>query len=138
MTLRFSDGLVKGYPYNGTIAPYRTTFYGLFGRNVDFGDEHPFDLPSPWLGNRDAIDLTKSVNFVSTNDIIGGNSGSPVVDKDLHVVGLIFDGNIEQLPNKFLYRDQVQRSVSVHVEGILEALTKIYGAERVVRELQGE
>ncbi|MHC4851540.1 MAG: S46 family peptidase [Planctomycetota bacterium] len=138
MTLRFSDGVVKGYPCNGTIAPYRTTFYGLFGRNIDFGNKHPFDLPEPWLENREKIDLTKSVNFVSTNDITGGNSGSVVVSKELKVVGLVFDGNIESLPNNYVFRDDIPRSVSVHVDAILEAMKKIYEAERVVAELTGQ
>ena len=138
MTLRFSDGVVKGYPYNGTIAPYRTTFYGLFGRNIDFGNKHPFDLPEVWLENRSKIDLTKSVNFVSTNDITGGNSGSVVVSKDLRVVGLVFDGNIESLPNNYVFRDDIPRSVSVHVDAIMEAMKKVYEAKRVVAELTGE
>ncbi|MDP6931110.1 MAG: S46 family peptidase, partial [Planctomycetota bacterium] len=103
--------------------------------NVDFDGKYPFDIPQEWLDKKADIDMTKAVNFVSTNDIIGGNSGSPVVSKDLEVVGLIFDGNIEQLPNKFLFREDEQRSVSVHVDAIMEALTKIYGAKRVVEEL---
>ncbi len=137
MTLRFADGRVKGYPYNGTLAPYRTTFHGLYARNLEFDGKHPFDLPQVWLDRKDAVDLTKSVCFVSTNDIIGGNSGSPVVDKELRVVGLIFDGNIEQLPNRFLYRDTVQRSVSVHTESIIQSLRKIYDAGRLADELEG-
>lgn len=135
-TLRFSDGLVKGYPYNGTIAPPRTCFYGLYGRSVEFDRRSPFDLPEIWLQREKRVEMTKSVDFVSTNDIIGGNSGSPVVDKELRVVGLIFDGNIEMLPNRFLYSDKVARAVSVHVDGIMEALTKIYDADRVVKELR--
>ena len=136
--MRFSDGVVKGYPYNGTMAPYRTTFYGLFGRNIEFGNKHPFDLPELWLKNRSKIDLTKSVNFVSTNDITGGNSGSVVVSKDLRVVGLVFDGNIESLPNNYVFRDDIPRSVSVHVDAIMEAMKKVYEAKRVVAELTGE
>ena len=135
MTLRFSDGRVEGYQYNGTVAPYRTSFYGLYARNHEFGDEYPFNLPDVWLEKRDSLDMTQAVNFTSTNDIIGGNSGSPVVDANLQIVGLIFDGNIEQLPNRFLFRDDVERSVSVHVEAIIESMKVIYGADRVVAEL---
>jgi hypothetical protein len=135
MTLRFSDGLTKGYPYNGTLAPWRTTFHGLYARNLEFDGKHPFDLPSPWLDLASTIDMSKSVCFVSTNDIIGGNSGSPVVNQELEVVGLIFDGNIESLANRFVFRDKTQRSVSVHVDAIIEALRKVYGAEKLAAEL---
>jgi hypothetical protein len=137
-TLRFSDGRVAGYPFNGTVAPAATSFYGMYARNAEFDNQPPFDLPEVWLQKRDFIDMKKPLDFVSTNDIIGGNSGSPVVDKDLRVVGLIFDGNIEQLPNRFLFRDRVERSVSVHVDAIVEALSKVYGADRIVHELLGE
>src|SRR5690606_1573696 len=116
----------------------RTTFYGLYGRNADFDKEHPFDLPAIWHERHDAVDMTKAVNFVSTNDITGGNSGSVVVNQALEVVGLIFDGNIESLHNDFVFRDDIPRSVSVHVDGIMEALKKVYDAERVVTELQGQ
>ncbi len=138
MTLRFSDGVVRGYPYNGTLAPWRTVFHGLYARNIEFGSEYPFSLPEPWLDRKDAVDMSKSVCFVSTNDIIGGNSGSPVVNRELEVVGLIFDGNIEQLSNRFVFRERVERSVSVHVDAIVEALAKIYDAGRVLAELTGE
>jgi hypothetical protein len=134
-TLRFSDGVVQGYRMNGTLAPWRTTFHGLYARNLEFDGKHPFDLPAPWLMQKAAVDLTRPLNFVSTNDITGGNSGSPVVNQKLEVVGLIFDGNIESLPNRFLYRQDAARSVSVHVDGILEALRKVYGAERLAGEL---
>ncbi|MEM7200397.1 MAG: S46 family peptidase [Planctomycetota bacterium] len=137
-TLRFSDGVVMGYPYNGTIAPWRTSFYGLFGRHAEFEGEHPFDLPKPWLERQDQIDLRKSVCFVSSNDIIGGNSGSPIVSRNLEIVGLIFDGNIEMLANRFVYSDDVPRAVSVHSEAIIEALAKIYNADRVLEELLGQ
>jgi hypothetical protein len=136
MTLRFSDGLVQGYEYNGTLAPWSTSFYGLFGRAEEFGNEFPFDLAEPIAEARDAIDKTKRVCFVSTNDIVGGNSGSCVVDKDLNVVGLIFDGNIESLPNDFYYTQKVARAVSVHTDAIVECLDKVYDMGRVLQELR--
>ena len=134
-SLRLSDGIVKGYRYNGTIAPYRTTFYGLFARNAEFDNKYPFNLPQIWLDRKDKIDMTKGVNFVATNDIIGGNSGSPIVNKDLEVIGLIFDGNIEMLGNRFVYTDDVPRSVSVHSQAIMESISKIYDADRIVKEI---
>ncbi|MCA8941846.1 MAG: S46 family peptidase, partial [Planctomycetes bacterium] len=135
LTLRFSDGIVKGYPYNGSVAPYRTTFFGLYARNTEFDNEYPFNLPQVWMDRKDRIDMNKAVDLVSTNDIIGGNSGSPLVNTDLEVVGLVFDGNIEMLPNRYVYRGDVPRSVSVHVDAIMEALKKIYDADRIVAEL---
>ena len=137
LTLRFSDGIVKGFPYNGTVAPYTTSFYGLYAREHEFGGEYPFELPAIWLERKDRIDLTKRMCVVGTNDIIGGNSGSPLVNRDLEVVGLIFDGNIEMLANRYVYRAEIARSVSTHVDGIMEALQKVYEADRVVAELLG-
>ena len=136
MTLRFSDGRVQGYEYNGTVAPWSTTFYGLFGRGVEFGHEHPFDIAEPWRRAEPEIDLRAKVCFASTNDIVGGNSGSCVVDKDLQVVGLIFDGNIESLPNDFYYTQQRARAVSVHTDAIVQALQHVYGMGRIVDELR--
>lgn len=134
-TLRFSDGRVAGYPYNGSLAPWRTVFHGLFARNVEFDGVHPFDLPEAWLLARDRIDMHAPVDFVCTVDSTGGNSGSPVVNAKLELVGLLFDGNIESLANEFLYGERVERSVCVHPQAIVEALRKVYPATRLLREI---
>ncbi|CUU00603.1 Peptidase S46 [Candidatus Kryptobacter tengchongensis] len=137
-TLRIADGVVKSYEYNGTIAPPVTTFYGLYDRHYSFNSTERTDwqLPERWKNPPSTFDLSTPLNFVATNDIIGGNSGSPVVNKDLEVVGLIFDGNIESLPGDFIYVDEKNRAVAVDVRGIIEALKHIYNADRLVDELQ--
>jgi hypothetical protein len=134
-TLRLSYGQVKGYPMNGTIAPPKTTFYGLYGRAADFDYKGPFVLPKHELEGRKKVDLSTPLNFVTTNDIIGGNSGSPVVDRYGQIVGLIFDGNIESLVGDFVYDIDTNRAVAVHTAGMTEGLRTLYGADKLLSEL---
>jgi hypothetical protein len=134
-SLRIADGVVKGYEYNGTVAPTHTTFYGLYDHYYSYGAGSDWDLPERWLDAPGSFDLSKPLNFVITADVIGGNSGSPVINSDLQAVGLIFDGNIESLPGDYIYDPERNRSVAVDVRGILEALDEIYGADRIVLEL---
>lgn len=133
-SLRLADGIVKPYNYNGTKAPVFTTFYGLYDRFYSFGEKEPWDLPERWM-NPSAELLKQPFNFVSTNDIIGGNSGSPLVNRNREVVGLIFDGNMESLPGDYIYLPETGRTVAVHAGGILAGLKYIYKADRIVSEL---
>ena len=134
-TLRISDGVVSRYPYNGTFAPAKTTLYGLYARAAEFDNEMPWTLPVAFQEARARVDMSQPLNFVSTNDITGGNSGSPMIDRDARVVGIAFDGNIEQLPNEFVFRTEAGRTVAVHSAGILEALRNVYQADELVGEL---
>ncbi|HEY6346846.1 MAG TPA: S46 family peptidase [Bryobacteraceae bacterium] len=137
-TLRLSYGQAKGYPMNGTIAPYKTTLFGLYDRANSFDFNPPFDLPARYAEGRTKLDLATPYNFVTTNDIIGGNSGSPVVNREGELVGLIFDGNIESLVGDFVYDIETNRAVAVHTAAMTEALSKLYGAQTLVNELLGQ
>lgn len=137
-TLRISDGVVRRYPYNGTVAPPHTTYFGLYARAAEFGNEDPWTLPTAFAGRRGELALDTPLDFVTTNDITGGNSGSPMIDREARVIGLAFDGNIEQLPNEFVFTTEAARTIGVHAAGIVEALRGIYGADALLAELLGE
>jgi hypothetical protein len=134
-TLRLSYGAAKGYPMNGTIAPFQTTLYGLYDRATSFANQGDFALPGRFWKRMDQLDLSTPVNFVSTCDIIGGNSGSPVVNRDAELVGVIFDGNIESLVGRFVYNEETNRAVAVHCAYMLEALRKLYDAGELADEI---
>jgi hypothetical protein len=136
-TLRLSYGAVKGYTANGQHIPYFTTFDGAYKHAAEHDNKPPFQLPDSWMKAQSKLNLSTPLNYVSTADIIGGNSGSPTVDKSGEVVGIIFDGNIESLPWNFFFDDKVGRSVHVDSRGIIEALRHIYGAEGLADELMG-
>jgi hypothetical protein len=136
-SLRLSYGKVAGYEEDTTNVPYKTTFYGLFDRTSSFDNKAPYNLPERIMAAKNSIELSTPFNFVCTADIIGGNSGSPVINRNAEIVGLIFDGNIQSLPWNYLYSDEEGRAVAVHSAGIIEALRKIYDAGALANELQG-
>jgi len=135
-TLRISDGVVKSFPYNGTIAPPITTYYGMYDRFNSFGKKYPWNLHERWLNPPAEFDLATPFNFISTNDVTGGSSGSPVINKNAEVVGLSFDGNIQGLPGNFIFRTEENRMVSVHSAGMMEAIRYIYKVDRLADELK--
>jgi hypothetical protein len=136
-TLRLAYGTAKGYSEDTTLVPWKTTFYGLFERNAAFDGKQPFALPKRYLERISKIELATPLNFVHTCDITGGNSGSPTLNRNGEIVGLVFDGNIQSLPNDLIYGNSADRAVSVHCAGILEALASIYDADALVAELRG-
>ena len=137
-TLRLALGVVKGYEENGTQIPFETTFAGLYERSAEHHGRPPFDLPPRWVQAKDKLDLSTPLNFVCAADVWGGNSGSPVINKDAEVVGLIFDGNIQSLVFDFIYTEKQARTVAVHSRGIIEALRKVYRNDALADELTGK
>lgn len=121
---------------NGTMAPSKTTFYGLCDRAASFNNRRPFVLPPRYEHARNKLTLSTPLDFVTTDDIVGGNSGSPVVNRASELVGLIFDGNIESLAGNYIYDQTVNRAVSVHTAAITEALRKLYDVGPLLKELQ--
>ena len=137
-TLRLAYGTVTGYPMNGTKAPYKTTFYGLFDRALGFDMKPPYNLPPRWAERKDRLELSTPFNFVTSCDVVGGNSGSPVINRNGELVGLIFDGNIESLVGNFVYIEENNRSIAVHPAAIIAALRKLYDAGSLADELEGK
>ena len=134
-SLRISDGIIKGYDYNGTRAPIKTTFYGSLDRYYSFNKKFPFNLPDYWETLPEEFELSTTLDFVSTCDIIGGNSGSPTINIDAEVVGLAFDGNMESHSGRFIYTTEANRTVSLSAEGMIEAIRDLYQAERLASEI---
>ena len=132
-TLRLSFGSVKGYMEDGKQVAPITAMGDTFARHTG---EDPFALPRSWLAAQKDLTATTPMNFVTTNDIIGGNSGSPVINKDAEVIGLVFDGNIQSLGGDYGFDESVNRTVAVHSEALIEALKKVYKADRVLEELR--
>ena len=137
-TLRLAFGTVKGYVEDGKEVPPYTDFAGMYKWSAEHKNKEPFDLPPRWEKAKDKLDLKTPLNFVCTADIIGGNSGSPVVNKNAEVVGIIFDGNIQSLVLDFIFDDVIARAVSVDSRGIIEALRKVYDAGDLADELTGK
>ena len=134
-TLRLSYGAVEGYMENGKKIPPFTTLGGLYARAESFKHQFPYNLPPRWMEKKTAVNPSTPFNFVSTNDIIGGNSGSPTINQNGELVGLIFDGNIQSLVGDFMYDPSVNRAISVDTRGMLEVLKKIFNANEIVAEL---
>ena len=138
-TLRLSLGVVKGFTDElGQSIPAWTTIAGAYQRAREHDNQPPFALPKSWLERKDRLQLDTPFNFICTNDIIGGNSGSPVVNRRGEFVGIIFDGNLQSLTQDFRYTEEQSRALAVHSSAIIEALRKVYDARRLVDELLGK
>ena len=134
-TLRLSYGAVKGYRENGKQIPPFTTLGGIFERAAQHKNKQPFKLPERWLGKKSSLNLNLPLNFVSTNDSVGGSSGSPVINKEANIVGVIFDGNSQSLVGNYAYDETQNRAISVDARGIIETLRKVYNASGIANEL---
>ncbi|NJD20235.1 MAG: S46 family peptidase [Gemmatimonadetes bacterium] len=132
---RIADGVVIPYEYNGTLAPTHTTFFGLYDRYYGHQGNPEWALPKRWVPVPAGLDLSTPLNFISTADSYGGNSGSPAVTRELALVGLNFDRNIEGLSRDFIYLPARGRNIMVDVRAIREALENVYHADRIVEEL---
>jgi hypothetical protein len=128
---------VRGYEQDGQQVPAFTDFAGLYQRSAEHNNKPPFDLPRRWIDKKANLNLATHFNFVSDADIIGGNSGSPVVNKAGEFVGIIFDGNIQSLVLDCIFTDKQARAVSVDSAAIIEALRKVYDAGALADELEG-
>jgi hypothetical protein len=137
-TLRLSFGAVKTYMESGKKIPFATAFRGLYDKAAKFKNKPPYELPPSFIKTKAQLKLNTPLNFISTCDSIGGNSGSPVINRRGEFSGVLFDGNIQSLPARFVYSDEQNRSVIVHSQGIIEALQKIYNAKPLVDELLGK
>ena len=136
-SLRLSYGAATGYPEMTTRVPWTTTFHGLYDRSLGFGGQPPFDLPQRFVEHRDDIRMETPLDFVCTADIIGGNSGSAVLDRAGEYVGLVFDGNIEAFAWDYFYTDEQARCVSVQSAALIEALRRVYDMGGLADEIEG-
>ena len=132
-TPRLSYGKVAGWDEGGRAVPAFTTFAGAYARHTG---EDPFALPESWLKAQQRVKGDVPLDVATTNDIIGGNSGSPLIDRNGHIAGLVFDGNLHSLGGRYGYDAEKNRTVAVHGEGLLQGLEVIYGAERIAKELR--
>jgi hypothetical protein len=138
--LRIEYGTVAGYEEDTTLVPFKTTFFGLYDRANSFNEKPPYHLPPRWKDAKSVIELSTPLNFVYSADTIGGNSGSPVINRNAEIVGVNFDSNIQKLPNRYLYIDEREgaRAIGVHAAATIEALQKLYGAGKLVEEIKGK
>ena len=138
LTLRLGFGRVAGYEEDATFVPWKTTLFGLFDRSASFDGRPPYELADRWRKGQESLNLATPLNFAYTVDTVGGNSGSPIVNRDGQLVGINFDSNQQKLANRYVYIDEADggRAIGVHSAAIIESLTKLYGAQNLVAELQ--